>query len=76
MFFPETVDVWEPQKRLGFTIAAEIDKIPATTLDEHVRVGGEYFDVLRGEYRLEPLAKNLTRWTLLCSSLTKSVTLS
>jgi hypothetical protein len=61
VFFLETVDVWEPQKRLGFTIAAETDKIPSTTLDEHVRVGGEYFDVLRGEYRLEPLATNVTR---------------
>lgn len=61
VFFLETVDLWEPKQRLGFTIAAETDKIPSTTLDEHVRVGGEYFDVLRGEYRLEPLAKNLTR---------------
>jgi hypothetical protein len=59
--FIETITVWEPQKRLAFNISAETDKIPSTTLDEHVRVGGEYFDVLRGEYRLEPLAKNLTR---------------
>jgi hypothetical protein len=61
LVFIETIDVWEPGRRLGFTIAAETDKIPATTLDEHVRIGGEYFDVLRGEYRLEPLTKNVTR---------------
>jgi hypothetical protein len=59
--FIETVDVWEPQQRLGFTIAAQTDQIPATTLDEHVRVGGAYFDVLRGEYRLEPLSNGVTR---------------
>ena len=59
--FIETVDVWEPQQRLAFSIAAQTDRIPATTLDEHVRVGGPYFDVLRGEYRLEPLANGVTR---------------
>lgn len=61
LFFIETVDQWEPQHRLAFTIAAQTDQIPATTLDEHVRVGGPYFDVLRGEYRLEPLGNGVTR---------------
>jgi hypothetical protein len=59
--FIETIDVWEPQQRLGFTIAANTATIPATTLDAHVRVGGEYFDVLRGEYRLEPLGNGVMR---------------
>jgi hypothetical protein len=59
--FIETIDVWEPGRRLGFTIAAETDKIPPTTLDEHVRIGGAYFDVLRGEYRLESLPGGATR---------------
>ncbi len=59
--FIETVDVWEPEQRLAFTIAADTDKIPPTTLDEHVRIGGEYFDVLRGEYRLEPLGNGMVR---------------
>lgn len=59
--FIETIDTWEPGQRLGFTIAANTDKIPPTTLDEHVRVGGEYFDVLRGEYLLEPLPNGVTR---------------
>jgi hypothetical protein len=61
LVFIETVDVWEPGQRLGFTIAADTDKIPPTTLDEHVRIGGPYFEVLRGEYRLEPVSKNVTR---------------
>jgi hypothetical protein len=59
--FLETVDVWEPRHRLAFTIAAQTDAIPPTTLDEHVRVGGPYFDVLRGEYRLETLGNGRTR---------------
>jgi len=59
LLFIETVDVWEPQQRLAFSIVA--DAVPATTLDEHVKVGGPYFDVLRGEYRLEPLPNGDTR---------------
>jgi hypothetical protein len=61
LYFLETVDVWEPEHRLGFTIAAQTEAIPPTTLDEHVRVGGPYFDVLRGEYWLEPMAHGKTR---------------
>jgi hypothetical protein len=61
VLFIETIDQWEPERRLAFTITARTDQIPATTLDEHVRVGGAYFDVLRGEYRLEPLSHGVTR---------------
>jgi hypothetical protein len=59
--FVETIDVWEPGRRLAFTIVAQTNKIPATTLDEHVTVGGPHFDMLRGEYRLETLAHGVTR---------------
>jgi hypothetical protein len=61
LLFIETVDVWQPRQRLAFSIAAQTDKIPATTLDEHVRVGGPYFDALHGEYWLEPLDHGVTR---------------
>lgn len=64
VLFIETIDVWEPEQRLGFTIAAQSDQIPATTLDAHVKVGGPYFDVLHGEYRLEPLANGVMRLRL------------
>jgi hypothetical protein len=53
--FTETVTVWEPARRLRFTIRANGDSLPATTLDEHVRMGGRHFDVLVGEYQLVPL---------------------
>lgn len=61
VLFIENVDVWEPQKRLAFSIHAQTDQIPNTTLDEHVRIGGPFFDVLRGEYRLEPLGNGVIR---------------
>jgi hypothetical protein len=59
VLFVETVDVWEPERRLAFSIHA--DKIPPTTLDDHVTIGGEYFDVLRGEYRIERLGEARVR---------------
>ena len=67
VLFIETVDVWEPLHRLAFSIHPETAQIPNTTFDEHVTVGGPYFDVLRGEYRLEPLPNgkvrlHLTSW--------------
>ena len=61
VLFIENVDVWEPQHRLAFSIHARTDQIPPTTLDEHVRIGGPFFDVLRGEYTLEPLPGGYTR---------------
>jgi len=55
LLFIETVTRWEPNQDLAFTIAADTAHIPPATLDEHVTIGGRYFDVLNGEYRLEPL---------------------
>ena len=56
LMFVETVTAWEPEHRLAFGIKADSAHIPPTTLDEHVTIGGRYFDVLDVEYRLEPLA--------------------
>jgi hypothetical protein len=50
------VDRWEPLRDLSFGIRANTDQIPPTTLDDHVKVGGRYFDVLEGEYQLKPAA--------------------
>ncbi|SRR6266567_3469007 len=61
VLFIETIDVWQPQRRLGFSISAQTEQIPETTLDEHVTVGGRFFDVLYGEYDLEPLPNGETR---------------
>jgi hypothetical protein len=61
VLFIETIDVWDPELRLGFSIRAQTDHIPPTTLDQHVTVGGEFFDVLHGEYLLEPSSNGGTR---------------
>ena len=58
--FVETVTSWEPGRRLGFDIRADTVNIPSTTLDDHVTIGGPYFDTLHGEYRIEPLPNGTT----------------
>jgi hypothetical protein len=59
--FVETIDVWQPLQRLGFNIRAQTDQIPRTTLDDHVRIGGPFFDVLHGEYHLERISDKVVR---------------
>jgi hypothetical protein len=53
LVFTETVSQWIPQSDLQFSIRANTNAIPASTLDEHVTIGGAFFDVLQGEYVLE-----------------------
>ena len=55
VLFVETIDRWDQDKELSFAIKADTKSIPPTTLDEHVTVGGPYFDVLEGTYRIERL---------------------
>ncbi len=54
LVFYETVTDWQPLHQLAFRIKADTAHIPPTTLDEHVTIGGRYFDVLDGQYRIEP----------------------
>jgi hypothetical protein len=54
LVFTETVNLWEPGADLRFSIHANTDSIPKSTLDEHVTIGGAFFDVLDGEYQLLP----------------------
>jgi hypothetical protein len=53
LLFIETVTAWEPDRLLAFSIRADTADIPPTTLDQHVTVGGRYFDVLNGMYCIE-----------------------
>lgn len=59
--FIERVTAWEPGRRLAFTVHADPTAIPMRTLDTHVTVGGEFFDVLQGEYVIEPLSTGVVR---------------
>lgn len=51
--FTETITEWKDQETLSFTIKANTEAIPPTTFDEHVTIGGKYFDMLTGTYQIE-----------------------
>ena len=53
VLFVETINEWDEPHRLSFSIRADTKSIPPTTLDEHVTIGGKYFDVLSGTYSIE-----------------------
>lgn len=58
LFFTETVTQMQPNKLLAFNIVADPKSIPPKALDEHVMVGGKYFDVLEGKYEIEKVNDN------------------
>lgn len=53
LVFHETVTGYVDRQNMVFSIKAYPHEIPAATLDEHVVIGGRYFDVLTGTYELE-----------------------
>ena len=55
LVFHETVSEYIHQKKMVFSIKAYPHEIPSATMDEHVVIGGEFFDVLNGTYELEKL---------------------
>ena len=55
LIFNETVTEYKDNEKMVFTIKANTYDIPSTTLDEHILIGGDYFDVLNGTYELEKL---------------------
>jgi hypothetical protein len=59
LVFTETVHTWRLHEELAFSI--RVDPVPPTALDEHVTIGGPFFDVLDGRYRLEALGPGRVR---------------
>ena len=55
LVFHETVTEYIDKKKMVFTIKAFPHEIPSTTMDEHIVIGGQFFDVLNGTYELEKL---------------------
>lgn len=58
LVFDEKVFYYDHQKKMSFSIKPVTEQIPASTLDEHVTVGGKYFTVLDGTYELEKISEN------------------
>lgn len=65
--FQEQLTSWQPGRGFSYTIHVDPASIPPRTLDEHVLVGGRYFDVVSGSYALQPLPGGGTRLQLSCT---------
>jgi len=64
LVFHETVSEYVDRKKMVFSIKAYPYEIPSATMDEHVVIGGQYFDVLNGTYELEKLNDTTYRLNL------------
>jgi len=45
---------WQPERRLRWTYRFTADSFPPGSLDDHVMIGGRYFDLLDTTYSLQP----------------------
>jgi hypothetical protein len=50
--FEQIAADWQPNHRVRWLYRFASDSFPAGALDDHVRIGGEYFDVIDTEYEL------------------------
>ena len=52
--FDEPITAWEENRYIAWTYSFASDSFPPGTLDEHVLIGGKYFDLVDTSYRLVP----------------------
>lgn len=65
--FEEVITAWDEYHGFSYDIHVDPQSIPPTTLDEHVMIGGRYFDVLHGSYTIEEVSQTSNRVTLSCT---------
>lgn len=61
LVFDERVTKYQHLVNMTFSIKANPHEIPAATMDDHIVIGGKYFDVLDGTYALEQLNDSTCR---------------
>jgi uncharacterized protein YndB with AHSA1/START domain len=54
--FDEQITDWQDQRYIAWTYHFRPDSFPAGSMDDHVRIGGEYFDLKDTSYTLTPNA--------------------
>ena len=57
---------WDSGIEFTYDIKVDPKSIPPTTLDEHVMIGGRYFDVIEGGYKVESIGPRKSLVTLNC----------
>jgi len=61
LVFHEEVKSYLAQRNMHFSIKGYPYEIPSTTMDKHVVIGGDYFDVLDGTYVLQQISPDTYR---------------
>ena len=52
--FDQVVAEWTENRHVRWTYRFDDDSFPPGALDDHVRIGGRYFDLIDTEYTLTP----------------------
>jgi len=65
--FEEKITEWKEGYGFSYDINVNPNSIPPKTLDEHVMIGGKYFDVLKGSYTIEKIDGTNFKITLTCT---------
>jgi len=58
--FDQVVAQWSADRHVRWTYRFDDDSFPSGALDDHVRIGGRYFDLLDTEYTLTPVDDHAT----------------
>lgn len=64
--FREVIKSWDEGHGFAYDIHVDPKSIPPTTLDEHVMIGGKYFDVVEGSYKIDSIGPAKSLVTLTC----------
>lgn len=65
--FEEKIKTWNEGYGFSYDINVDPNSIPPKTLDEHVMIGGKYFDVVSGSYKIVPQGTNRCLVELSCT---------
>jgi hypothetical protein len=57
VYFDEAITDWQPPRYLRWIYRFHEDSFPPQALDDHVRIGGHYFDLIDTSYTLTPLGE-------------------
>lgn len=59
--FEEKITEYIPNQKISWNFHFNKDSFPSYALDEHVTIGGQYFDLLKASYTLMPYQGNKTK---------------
>lgn len=65
--FEEKIRTWNEGYGFSYDINVDPNSIPPRTLDEHVMIGGKYFDAVAGSYNIIPKGDNMCLVELSCT---------